>query len=344
MDDNPFQASDNPFQAPANDAVAAVPSAMSDVDLGNGLPSTTGVPAADENPFSAPAQVIPPTTAYSSTPAAGAYGGRAGAPAPPAAIPNGRAVQDLSQKEQDLARREAELAAREHAVHQLEIAAANNAARPGAPVDSQGRVKNWPWGCPVIYHNINEEIPTNWIPAVTKVFWSYLGLMIALIWNFVGVTAYAFGAAGDISAFFMAAIYAAAAIPGALFLWYLRLYNATMRDRAITFGWFFLMYLIHVAFCFWAAVAPPLGTSAMSFTGVFSTLKAFNGGVGFGVMYIIGTVLWGLEALWSLLCFQQTYSQFRAGGGQAQLNAQMNAASQAANAVTNYASSAQQRV
>ena len=46
----------------------------------------------------------------------------------------------------------------------------------------------------------------------------------------------------------------------------------------------------------------------MSFTGVFASVTAFNAGTAFGVMYIIGTVLWGLEALWSLLCFKQVSS------------------------------------
>uniref|UniRef100_A0A061S8P6 Secretory carrier-associated membrane protein n=1 Tax=Tetraselmis sp. GSL018 TaxID=582737 RepID=A0A061S8P6_9CHLO len=303
VDDNPFRAS------PANEAQygyaddAIVAAVTSDIDLGESTPAyqenkgwATYEPAGNgaENPYAA----FPSRNAPS-----GATGEQSG-------------EERLAQREKELQQREAELAKREAEVSRLQVEGKRN-----NPVGD----KNWPYCCPVIHHDIQAEIPAAWKGPVTKAFWSYLGLAVCLVWNFISVTSYSFGTSGDMNSFFMSVIYGVAAIPIALFLWYLRLYNATIHDRAITFGWFFIMYLIHVIFCFWAAVAPPIGTigGQMSFAGVFSTVSAFGSGVGFGILYLIGTVLWGLEALWSLLVLQQTYSQFRAGGGQGRLQAQM---------------------
>ena len=62
--------------------------------------------------------------------------------------------------------------------------------------------------------------------------------------------------------------------------------------------------------------APPIGNRAISFAGAFSSIPAFQANIGIGVMYIIGTVLWGLEALWSLLTFQQVHASVLCKAGE----------------------------
>jgi len=82
---------------------------------------------------------------------------------------------------------------------------------------------------------------------------------------------------------------------------YRRLYNAAIKDRAVTYAWFFLMYLIHIAFCIWSAVSPPLpGANDWSHTGFIACIKAFHASKFVGVVYTIGGVFWALESLWSL--------------------------------------------
>lgn len=81
---------------------------------------------------------------------------------------------------------------------------------------------------------------------------------------------------------------------------YRRLYNAAIKDRAVTYAWFFLFYLIHIAFCIWSAVSPPLpGANDWSHTGFIACIKAFHASKFVGVLYTIGGVFWALESLWS---------------------------------------------
>jgi hypothetical protein len=58
-------------------------------------------------------------------------------------------------------------------------------------------------------------------------------------------------------------------VPGAYYLWYRRLYNACKNDSALMFAWFFLVYLFHILFCIYAAVAPSglFGTATYSLAG-----------------------------------------------------------------------------
>ena len=80
----------------------------------------------------------------------------------------------------------------------------------------------------------------------------------------------------------------------------MRLYNTAIRDRALVYAWFFLMFSVHIVFCVWSAISPPLPfTSDWSHTGFVTCIKAFNNSTFVGVVYVIGGVLWSLEALWS---------------------------------------------
>ena len=81
----------------------------------------------------------------------------------------------------------------------------------------------------------------------------------------------------------------------------MRLYNAAIKDRALTYAWFFLIYLIHIAFCVWAAVSPPLiYKNDWGHSGFITGIGAFDKSTFVGVVYMIGGGLWSLEALWSI--------------------------------------------
>ena len=81
----------------------------------------------------------------------------------------------------------------------------------------------------------------------------------------------------------------------------MRIYNVAIRDRAIVYAWFFLMFAVHIAFCIWSAISPPLPfTNDWSHAGFVTCVKAFDKNTFVGVVYVIGGVLWSLESLWSL--------------------------------------------
>lgn len=81
----------------------------------------------------------------------------------------------------------------------------------------------------------------------------------------------------------------------------MRLYNASKNDRALTYAWFFLMYLVHIAFCTWAAISPPLIYSHdWGHAGFITGIDAFDDSTFVGVVYMIGGGLWAIEVLWSI--------------------------------------------
>ena len=82
---------------------------------------------------------------------------------------------------------------------------------------------------------------------------------------------------------------------------YMRIYNVAIKDRALVYAWFFLMFTIHIAFCIWSAISPPLPfTNDWSHAGFVTCIKAFDKNTFVGVVYVIGGVFWSLESLWSL--------------------------------------------
>ncbi|KAK2989227.1 hypothetical protein RJ640_024470 [Escallonia rubra] len=93
--------------------------------------------------------------------------------------------------------------------------------------------KNWPPFIPIIHHDIANEIPIHLQKLQYVAFTTLLG------------------------------------VPGAYVLWYRPLYRAMRTDSALKFGWFFLSYIFHIAFCVFAAVAPPIIFKGKSLTLVF---------------------------------------------------------------------------
>ncbi|THF95193.1 hypothetical protein TEA_023642 [Camellia sinensis var. sinensis] len=75
-------------------------------------------------------------------------------------------------------------------------------------------------------------------------------------------------------------------------------------DSALKFGWFFLFYLLHICFCIFAAIAPPIVFHGESLTGILAAISVFSDHVLVGIFYLIGFALFCLETLLSLWVLQ----------------------------------------
>ncbi|CAA3026258.1 secretory carrier-associated membrane 2-like [Olea europaea subsp. europaea] len=164
---------------------------------------------------------------------------------------------DLKKKERELQAKEAELRKREQDVKRKEEAA----ARAGIVLEE----KNWPPFFPIIHHDIANEIPIHLQKMQYVAFTTFLGLIACLLWNVIAVTT-AWIKEGDPKIWFLAIIYFIAGVPGAYVLWYRPLYRAFRTESAMKYGWFFLFYLLHIAFCVFSAVAPPVVFRGKSLT------------------------------------------------------------------------------
>ncbi|XWS18323.1 hypothetical protein CRYUN_Cryun32bG0034300 [Craigia yunnanensis] len=93
------------------------------------------------------------------------------------------------------------------------------------------------------------------------------GLVLCRLWNIIAVTT-AWIKGEGVRIWFLAIIYFIAGAPGAYVLWYRPLYRAFRNESALTFGWFFLFYSLHIGFCIFAAVAPPIDFRGKSLTRI----------------------------------------------------------------------------
>ncbi|KAL9256700.1 Secretory carrier-associated membrane protein 5-like protein [Drosera capensis] len=233
-------------------------------------------------------------------------------------------VKDLKKKEKELQAKEAELRKREQEVKRKEEAA----ARAGIVLEE----KNWPPFLPIIHHDIANEIPVHLQKLQYIAFATWLGryvllvqnfsfslslylrrLVLALTWNFIAVTT-AWIRGGDATIWFLAIIYAISGVPGAYVLWYRPLYRAFRTESALNFGWFFLFYMLHIVFCIFAAVAPPIVFKGNSLAGILPAIDLIGSHVLVGIFYFIGFGLFCLESVLSIWVLQQVYMYFRGSG------------------------------
>ncbi|KDO75796.1 hypothetical protein CISIN_1g019268mg [Citrus sinensis] len=250
---------------------------------------------------------------------------------------------DLKKKEKELQAKEAELRRREQDVRRKEEAA----ARAGIVLEE----KNWPPFFPIIHHDIANEIPIHLQRLQYVAFATYLGLFLCLLWNIVAVTT-AWIKGEGVKIWFLAIIYFIAGVPGAYVLWYRPLYRAFSFKRdcsdrviadqlalnlvsflvflshykpscrtesAMKFGWFFLFYLLHIGFCIFASVAPPIIFKGKSLTGVLPAVDVMGDHALVGIFYFIGFGLFCLESLVSIWVIQQVYMYFRGSGKAAEM-------------------------
>ncbi|XP_042420318.1 secretory carrier-associated membrane protein 2-like isoform X2 [Zingiber officinale] len=217
---------------------------------------------------------------------------------------------DLKNKEKALRAKEAELNKREKELKRREEAA----ARAGIVIEE----KNWPSFFPIIHHDIASEIPIHVQRLQYVAFASLLGIVACLFWNFVAVTA-AWIAGEGVKLWFLAVIYFISGVPGAYFLWYRPLYRAMRTESALRFGWFFLFYLLHIAFVVYAAVAPPIIFKGKSLAGILAAVDIIGDHVIAGIFYFIGFGMFCLESVVSIWVLQQVYMYFRGSGKAAEM-------------------------
>ncbi|CAH1415765.1 unnamed protein product [Lactuca virosa] len=219
-------------------------------------------------------------------------------------------ASDLKKRERDLQAREADLKKREEIVRRKEEAA----ARAGIVLEE----KNWPPFFPIIHHDIANEIPIHLQKLQYVAFMTYLGLVFCLFWNIIATTT-AWIKGEDVEIWFLAVIYFILGVPLGYVLWYRPLYRVFRKESAFGFGWFFLFYLLHIAFVIFAAVAPPVVFKGKSLTGILPAVDLVGDQALVGIFYFLGFGLFCLESLLSIWVIQQVYMYFRGSGREAEM-------------------------
>ncbi|KAL7185607.1 hypothetical protein ACSBR2_027532 [Camellia fascicularis] len=264
-------------------------------------------PFADEevNPFANPG--VPPVAASKLSPL----------PPEPVDYDRGATVnipldngKDFRTKEKELQAKEAELRRREQELKRKEDAM----ARAGIVIEEN----NWPPFFPIIHHDIGNEIPIHLQKLQYVALTTLLGLVVCLLWNIIAVTVAWINGEGP-TIWFLAIIYFITGVPGAYVLWYRPLYRAMRTDSALKFGWFFLSYVFHIAFCVFAAIAPPMIFRGKSLTGILPAIDVMGDQTVVGIFYFIGFAFFSIESLISIWVIQDVYMYFRGSGKAAEM-------------------------
>lgn len=176
--------------------------------------------------------------------------------------------------------------------------------------------KNWPICFPILHHDIKGEIPPGSRRVVWEMYICWWGLLTCMSWQFFCASVILGTDASDkVPSWFLSIVYFILGIPLAFWGWYLFVYRAAKNKSTFRWVFFFVFFLVHCGFCIWASIAVPLSASRWSLCGWVTALVAFDEGTFPGVVYIIGAVLWTLEALWSLWCLKDSFLFFRGKGG-----------------------------
>ncbi|XP_065876043.1 secretory carrier-associated membrane protein 1 [Euphorbia lathyris] len=218
--------------------------------------------------------------------------------------------KDLKAKEKELQAKEAELKKREQELKRKEDAI----ARAGIVLED----KNWPPFLPIIHHDIAAEIPLHLQKMQYVAFTTLLGLVVCLLWNIVAVTIAWIKGGGPII-WLLAVIYFISGVPGAYVSWYRPLYRAMRTDSALKFGWFFMTYSVHIGFCVYATIAPPMIFKGNSLTGILPAIDLAASNAFVGVFYFIGFGFFAVESMLSIWVIQQVYMYFRGSGKAAEM-------------------------
>ncbi|PVU90363.1 hypothetical protein BB559_004656 [Furculomyces boomerangus] len=174
---------------------------------------------------------------------------------------------------------------------------------------------NFPPLFPLIYHNIDAEIPVHDRKAVRNIFREWLSLVVILIFNFITCTILMVSSPSNLtgasSGFISSLIYVITITPSSFFLWYRPVYNAYMKDSAIFYSIFFIFNGCHLLFDLYMFIGF-LSTGSGGLINFIAVLAA--GKVLASVFCGITTVLWFLHGLLSLFLFKKTHSYYKNRG------------------------------
>ncbi|KAL1922204.1 uncharacterized protein VTP21DRAFT_9743 [Calcarisporiella thermophila] len=209
-----------------------------------------------------------------------------------------------SAKEEELRRRERELEERERAL-------ADRVERL-----QQGKPKNnFPPCFPIMYLDIQNEIPPESHLVMTWLFREWLATVVCLIWNCVADFFVLVSHPPSITTapadFGVSLIHCFTITAASFFLWFRPVYNAFMKERSLYYYFFFVFNGCHVAFVAYTAVGIPGSGGA----GAIMAISLFSDGyITSGIAVSISAILWIALGVLAVILFQRVHSHYSAAG------------------------------
>ncbi|ORZ31642.1 scamp family-domain-containing protein, partial [Catenaria anguillulae PL171] len=201
----------------------------------------------------------------------------------------------LKFREKDIERREAALAQREQAIR----------AREEKVEEVMGRQFNWPWFKPILFHDINKEIPSGGRPVVRRMY----GVWMFAVWTYfmnciacLSMLATQHPAGGSMFGMSLLTIVQALGV--------MQLYDGARDDKSIRFFLFFLNFAFHLG----ATVVLGIGIPGWGGAGVIVTLDQFGRNLGSGIVCIVSSVSFGVQLLIGVWGLKEVTYYYRSMG------------------------------
>ena len=222
------------------------------------------------------------------------------------------AGNDVSARESELDRREARIRVRE------EILEASMARL---------KRKNWPPCRPILYHDINAEVPAVNRAMVRTAYVAWLLTAAGYLLNCFTLTLMFFGGAGARAGdWFGAVVLMLCGVPVSWWAWYRGLYNVSQRTQpgfftAAAYGRFFVHLGFHLLVAAWMIAGLPVVGGMCA--GVFAVIGRFTARTGFstflGFLALANVAVWSAVMALSLSVASGALGRFKDGGGVAEL-------------------------
>ncbi|EIN07304.1 scamp-domain-containing protein [Punctularia strigosozonata HHB-11173 SS5] len=200
----------------------------------------------------------------------------------------------------ELERRERELERREQELTQK----ADHIRRHGR--------NNFPPFFPLVYHDINEEIPEASRPLITRLFQLWLVLAATLIINMIACIFVLVGGGSDgVRDLISGIIYVPVIGLLSFLLWYRPIYNGYMKEQSLYYYLYFFFGGWHLLFSLYMAIGIPSTGSA----GLINTIQMFikHSWVA-AILGLIASIGWIVQGLGNAFYYRQIWAHHNAAG------------------------------
>lgn len=206
---------------------------------------------------------------------------------------------DLKMREFEIALRESQLKAQEEQLKQQ-----------GVPLKN-----NFPPLFPLMYHNIEEEVPVEHHNTVRLFFRDYQLLVLQVLVNFVATFVILMQGPVRVPAqlwsFLSASVDLFICPFFGLVLWYRPVYNAYMKNRSLYYYAFFVFYVCHILFQSWKLIGFPGSGSA----GIIVLVGCLASHALASTIFVAASsILWGFGLFVSLALFYRVKQQSKLQG------------------------------
>ena len=165
----------------------------------------------------------------------------------------------------------------------------------------------------ILYHNIPDDILPENQRFVTSFYYLWMFELFCLGFQFIAILVDVFdgSCATSVLTILWNAVFCCCGLFGSWFLWYKVIYDASKKTSigSISYTRFTCGFFVH-----WGWVIVML-TGVWASDGIISLLQTISGGChASAVFFVIGTVSWGINFLWSSYMSKQAYSKYKNAG------------------------------